>query len=72
MTEHLTIDPTVAAGICGMCRRQIGEHETRLNLGLRLGDVVLEVALCRPCISEHAPELLEVIEDDGPLHTSLG
>lgn len=48
-----------------MCRREIGEAEWKLTLGLLLGDVPVEVELCRACIAEHAPVLLETIEVDG-------
>ena len=73
MTEVLTIDPTMGEGRCGMCRREIGEGEQRLRLGLLSGDAEVEVELCRPCISEHAPVLLETVEagdvsiDGGPI-----
>lgn len=48
-----------------MCRREIGESEWKLTLGLLLGDVPIEVELCRSCIAEHAPELLVDIEQMG-------
>lgn len=66
MAEHLTIDPKMGPGVCGMCRRDIPEDEPRLELGLLVGvdefTQTVVVELCRPCIAEHAPELLETVE----------
>lgn len=61
--EKLRVDTGVEKGICGACRMK--PRAEALDLTLSDKDGVYDVTICRDCLAEHVPHLLEIIEGDS-------
>ncbi len=63
MDEQITVSVHEPEGHCGVCRREIPATEQHLDVELTDGTSSYDVTICRPCLAEHAPELLAQIEE---------
>ena len=70
MTEKQTIrvDATAPDGHCGVCLRELTIDESRIVMGttFSLGqeETLVSCIICRSCLSEYIPALLEESEED--------
>lgn len=60
--ETLRLDYTVAPGLCSCCRMKPMAEALDLELQSALTGERVQVTICRHCLSEHVPHLLEIIE----------
>lgn len=65
--EKLVLDPHAGVGRCMRCRRKLGADDVRLRMQLAVSTAasplgMLEVVVCRPCIAEYAPTVLDRLE----------
>lgn len=67
-TTRLLIDAAVPEGYCCICRRELDLEEARLVIGTtptEEGEVLISATICRPCLSEHVPEMLAAVEAEN-------
>lgn len=62
MSEQLTLRPNVPITHCSMCFREHGDDTQRFVVDFEQGGMVGKASICRWCIAEHAPGLLEELE----------
>lgn len=60
MKETLPLNVTVKPPFCANCQRE--PEAERLKLTVRHEGTNYDIVICRPCIAEHAPSLLEELE----------
>lgn len=59
--EVLTFDLDAPDGECSVCRRELDDDDQRLTLEIAVSGLTFTVRICRACLGEHAPGLLEAI-----------
>lgn len=67
--DTLELDPSTPDGSCQCCGRELEPAETRLEMTLAISARETAIGMqtirvCRPCIAEHSPDLLALLERD--------
>lgn len=60
--ERLDMRPDAAEDECAKCGRVVPDEENALSMTAAKDGVVLQLLVCRSCLSEYAPDLLATLE----------
>lgn len=62
--QKIRVDAWAGDGICSKCKRMLDDDEMRLSMEMVDNETLerFEILICRPCLGEHMPDLLETIE----------